>query len=626
MSEQAIEASPEQPTPAPEVSVGPKAGESSAQAGKTFSRSNRFGRQRRPKRPARPNFDPAVLQSLAPKIDVGGIFKGQVGEVTEGAVFVKLQGPSGELQAAVPATEFGEAPSLGAEVSAFLMSAPADGDVPGTASIVAADQLSALADVRKAHEAQETITGTIEAEVKGGYAVSIGSGHATLRGFLPKSHGRHQKLHLFRTPIGETSDFQITEFDEGRLNIVLSRRKQMKEAYQALVTKTWASLVPGEQIEGRVRSIMPYGAFVDVGGVDGLLHQSDLSWDRAPRVSSVLSIGDVVKTEILSVDKDADRLKLGLKQLTPNPWQTIKDAIVVGADVEGDVVSLTDYGAFVRLAEGVEGLVHVSEVSWDRLKHVSSRLSIGDRVRARVLEVNLEEQRVSLSMRALEKNPYERVTEAYPAGTVLRAEVKSLTDFGAFIAIDANVDGMIHIGELSWTERYDHPSDLLTVGQEIEAVVLDVNIEKQRVACSIKQLTENPWKAWEVTYAPGTRHTLVCSRVTDKEATFTLPEGELVGICDVRDLSTETLARAQDVARVGESLEMSVRKLDFRRKRVLFSVKAVQEGDTRQAYQEYRAEVEADGGGRFTLGDALGAATLGLKTGDGDEPSGEGDA
>ncbi len=580
-----------------------------ADAAAKKDRAPRARKGRAPRRPREygpPKFDLALLDEVGGPALYGTTQAGKVVDVTEQAVFVEVQTPGGPLRVAVTPGEFAPAAEAGQDVDVFLVAPPTAEQPAATGSVQAARKLKALDGFAAAFSQKQAVPGVIEAEVKGGYAVAVGGGDEPLRGFLPKSHGHHPRLHESQSPVGEQDEFVVTEFDAGRANIVLSRKGALKKRYADLVKSTWDNLEVGQKVTGRVRSIVQYGAFVDIGGVDGLLHASDLSWDRTPRVSSVLTVGDTVETQVLSADKESGKLKLGLKQLIPNPWQDIRGKVVAGADVEGDVVALTDYGAFVRLPEGVEGLVHMSEVTWDRIKHVSSRLSIGQRITARVLDVDHDGQRLSLSMRALEKSPYEKVAEKYPAGTVIKAEVKSLTDFGAFIALDDQVDGLIHVGELSWTERVDHPSELLQVGQEVEAVVLDVDVERQRVACSMKQLQENPWGDWEKKYARGSRHKLTAEKVTDKEVVFTLEESALTGVCNFRDLSTEPVSRAQDVVRVGDELELLVKNFDRNRKKVVLSVKALVEGDTREAYKEYKAKEAESGGGRLTLADAIG--------------------
>lgn len=614
-----------------------------AKKGDRGGRKGGGGRRRGPRNvdTAPPRFDVGELAELCGPPLWQALHPAEITEVTEAAVFVNVK-PRGHdpLRAMVDPKEFlgggagekqgDDAAVVGAEINVRLLDPPkpakpaAEGETPEppvpTASLRQANALALLEGVLKAKEESADLTGTIVAEVKGGYTVAIGEVPAAdaaegdaagedrepkhaLRAFLPKSHGEHPRLHEHRSPVGESDTFSLTELETERANIVVSRRKQLRKRYDEAVKGVWEHIKVGQKVTGRVRALVAYGAFVDLGGLDALLHASDLSWDRQPRVSSVLKVGQEITAEVLSADKKSGKIKVGLKQLAPNPWNDVKADIKVGDDVEGDVVALTDYGAFVRVREGVEGLIHLSEVSWDRVKHVSDRFNIGDRITARVLEADFGKQRISLSTKALEPNPFEKVAEAFPKGTVVRAKVKSLTDFGAFVALNENVDGLIHIGELSWTEHVNHPSQIVTLGEEVEVVVLDVDVGRQRVACSIKQLTENPWKKWEEQYQRGKRVKLKPIRVTDRGVFFELDEG-LTGYCSSRDLSSDD-ARPSDIVKVGQEIELEVKGLDRRRRQVGLSARAVVEGDTRAAYDEYKRKEAQAGQGNATLGDAL---------------------
>ncbi len=601
--------------------------------GKRVPKKAGGGRRRGPRHvdTAPPRFDVVELAELSGPPLGQAVHPAEVSEVTDAAVFVQVK-PRGHdpLRAMIDPKEFlgggagqmqgDDAAVVGAELTVRLLDPPkppkpvAEGETPEPpvpiASLRQANALALLEGVLRAKEANEALAGTIVAEVKGGYTVAIGEKAEgadepkyALRAFLPKSHGEHPRLHEHTSPVGESDTFSLTELETERANIVVSRRKQLRKRYDEAVKGVWEHIKVGQKVTGRVRALVAYGAFVDLGGLDALLHASDLSWDRQPRVSSVLKVGQEVTAEVLSADKESGKIKIGLKQLIPNPWKDITSDVKVGDDIEGDVVALTDYGAFVRVRDGVEGLIHLSEVSWDRVKHVSDRFTIGERITARVLEADFGKQRLSLSTKALEPNPFAKVAEAFPKGTVVRAKVKSLTDFGAFVALNENVDGLIHIGEMSWTEHVTHPSQLVTLGEEVEVVVLDVDVGRQRVACSIKQLTENPWKKWEEEYQSGKRVKLKPVRVTDRGAFFELDDG-LTGYCSSRDLSSDG-ARASDVVKVGEEIELEVKGLDRRRRQVGLSARAVVEGDTRAAYDEYKRKEAEAGKGNATFGDAL---------------------
>ena len=602
-------------TPAPTSAVTSSALSAKPATKKKVGRKSARRRPRRGEPDTRPpRFDVSELVALEGSPLWQAVHPAEVTEVTEAAVFVEVR-PAGHdaLRAMIDPAEFGgELPPVGAAFDVRLLDPPQEDTPIPAASKRHAEELALLSAVERARVADEEVQGVIAGQVKGGFAVALGiddedaiGSAPVLRAFLPKSHGVHSRLH-FRpgAVVGEHDTFKVTELELDRANIVLSRKARLKAQLKASIDACWEQLKVGARVTGKVRALVPYGAFVDVGGVDGLLHASDLSWDRQPRVSNLLHVGQVLELEVLVADRGSKKLKLGLKQLKPNPWRDAAGAYAKGAEISGTVVALADYGAFVKLDEGVEGLIHLSEVTWDKIKHPSQKFQIGDEVRCRILDVDADNQRISLSSKALEPNPFERVREKFPAGTVLTVTVRSLVDFGAFVRIEDNVDGLIHIGELSWTERYDHPSEVLTIGQSLDVVVLDVDVERQRVSCSVKQLQENPWAKWEKTYARGSRHTLKVSRVVDQGAEFELDEG-LRGFCPKHELAAEQIERAHDVAKVGESIELEVRSLDRRHKKVLLSARAVIEGDTREAYKEYKARESEEGAARMTLGDAL---------------------
>jgi small subunit ribosomal protein S1 len=560
-----------------------------------------------------PRFDPTLLVELAGAPLWQASHDAAVTDVTDVAVFVEVR-PKGHpaLRAAVPAKEFAsDIPQVGTSLRVRLLNPPSSSESVPAASVKQAMALDLFDALLAAQSKGEALKGTIAAVVKGGFAVDIsgtevssfdGKQGASVRAFLPRSQGIHPKLHADGDAVGETDVFDVVELDAERSNIVLTRRKRLDEAVNAASKARMAEIKVGDEVDGVVKSIVAFGAFVDIGGVDALLHASDISWDRTPRVSNVLRVGEHIRAKVIVCEPGEKRIKIGMKQLIANPWEDLKATLKKGSIVEGDVVSLQDYGAFVRIADGVEGLVHVSEASWERLKHVSQKLHIGDRVKAKVLDVDAANHRVSLSIRAAEPNPFEVVRDKYPPGTVLKVKVRSLTDFGAFVSVDDTVDGLIHVGEISWLAHVNHPSEVLTIGQEVEVVVLDIDVARQRVSCSMKQLTENPWKAWEQKYTRGSRHTLKVTRVDNYGITFEVPEKDLSATCGSRDASPDD-KRPGEVCKNGDMLEVEVKTLDKKSRRVVVSLKAVLENDTRQAYDEYKQKEKSQA--RMTLGDAL---------------------
>ncbi|MCP4499444.1 MAG: S1 RNA-binding domain-containing protein [Deltaproteobacteria bacterium] len=462
---------------------------------------------------------------------------------------------------------------------------------------------------------KERVPGVIAGETRGGYSVSLlpakGELEMGLRAFLPKSHATLGRFSTERV-VGATDDFDVTEFEAERANIVVSRRAKLVEAQKELETTAWDRAKEGEVLECVVKSLVPYGAFVDIGGLDGLLHVSDLSWDRQPRVKDVLREGQMLKLQVLVSDPKSKKLKLGLKQLTEDPWGKVRDALDAGSTVDGTVVGFAEFGVFIHLAEGIEGLIHTSEISWKQTRRPEERFSIGEEIKVKVLDVDGAHRRISLSTKALEPNPFQAVADRFPVGTVLKAVVSSLADFGAFVQIDENVEGLVHIGELSWTERFDHPSQMLTLGDEVEVVVLKVDVDKQRVGCSIKHLQDNPYQKWESTYKVGTRHKLKVSRLVERGVLFELEEG-LTGTCSTKELSNEeSVSRPAELVKLGQEVEVAVVKYDSRARKVIFSARAVIDGDVRAAYDEYKQrEDEGSSSANTTLGDAFAGLSLG---------------
>jgi small subunit ribosomal protein S1 len=580
---------------------------------KRRKRRNRPQGHSRPLDHAPPNFDPGQLAALSGPPLWQAVHEATVTDVTDAAVFVEVEAQGHEaVRAAVPAAELdGHEPIPGEELHVRLLDPPRGEEPVATASLRQARELEGLEALVRAANEGEPVPGVIVGEVKGGYAVGVGAGSedeldrpGVLRAFLPRSQASHS-----RTPggevVGASDRFDVTELEPERANIVVSRKARLRAEAKKRAKELWQNIKEGDKVRGRVRALVAYGAFLDVDGVDGLLHVSDLSWEHRPQVAEVLKVGQELETVVLVADRSKKRLKLGLKQLQPDPWEEVRRKLAPGSEVEGDIVALADFGAFVRIDEGVEGLVHLSELSWERVKHPSQKLSIGQRVTAKVLDADLEKRRISLSMKALEPNPFAAIAEKYPEGAHAKATVRSLKEFGAFVELEDGVEGLVHIGELSWTERVGHPSEVLTIGQEIEVAVMSVDVGRQRVSCSLKRLEDNPWAKWEKKFSRGTRHKLTVSRISDRGAFFDLDDG-LSAFCPRRELSSDPVSRVQDIVRVGDELELEVRTLDRRYRRVTLSAKAVVEGDTRKAYADYKKREKTTGhSDRTTLGDAL---------------------
>jgi small subunit ribosomal protein S1 len=454
------------------------------------------------------------------------------------------------------------------------------------------------------------VPGAVVREVKGGYTVALFADDAfdvadgAVRAFMPASQASLGRFgpQKGEKVVGAVGRFAVGEVDLERGNIVVSRRAMLAAERDQALKDRLATVKEGDVVDAVVRSIMPYGAFVDVGGLDALLHREDLAWDggRGARIESYVKPGQKLRVQVLQV-KDK-KLKVGLKQLKPDPWAEVRAAFSEGAVVKGIVVGVADFGVFVKLplpsnpAEHVEGLIHVSEISYAKVKHPGSKFTIGQEIDVKVLGLDAENRRMSLSTKALEKNPFEAVAEQFPIGTVVKAKVKTLADFGAFLQLTDTVDGMVHIGELSWIEHPKHPSEILTIGQEVEAVVMAIDVARQRVSCSIKRTQENPFDAWEKKYREGSRHTLKVIRADDKGAQLEVEPG-LSCWCSWRDLldsEGNAVEKASDAVKQGQMIEVEVRQFDRRFKKVSVSMRAVVEGETRAAYEAYKKQEQGE--------------------------------
>src|SRR4051812_22081153 len=374
-----------------------------------------------------------------------------------------------------------------------------------------ADMLKAWQDISQACEREELVEGTIIAKVKGGLSVDIG-----VKAFLPGSQIDLRPVRNLDMFIGKRLKFKVIKFNKKRGNIVLSRRALLEQEREHLKHQTLETIQEGQIVDGLVKNITDYGAFIDLGGMDGLLHITDMSWGRVKHPSEILNIGDEIKVQVLKYDTERERVSLGLKQLQSDPWESTAAQFPKDTKLKGKIVSLTDYGAFVELAEGVEGLIHVSEMSWTkRVKHPSQIVNVGDEVDVVVLEVDGANRRISLGMKQLMPNPWVELKENYPPGTIIEGEVKSITDFGIFVGIEEGIDGLVHISDFSWTKRVNHPSEMFEKGAKVRAVVLGVDIENERFSLGLKQLEADPWAHIDEKFKIGTQHDVKITKLAD---------------------------------------------------------------------------------------------------------------
>jgi len=391
-------------------------------------------------------------------------------------------------------------------------------------------------EIKKSYDEDGTVEGVILNRVKGGFSVDIG-----VQAFLPGSQADLRPIRNLDEMVGQTFTFKILKYNRKRSNIVLSRRVILEEERESSRAKTLAAVHEGKVMEGAVKNITEYGIFVDLGGVDGLLHITDISWGRVKHPSELFSVGDKITVKILSLDIERERVSLGMKQLTEDPWSTAAEKYPLGSRINGKVVSLTDYGAFVELEEGVEVLIHVSEMSWTRkIRHPSKVVSVGDIVEAVVLDIKPDSRRISLGMKQVVPNPWDVISEKYPVGTTIEGKIKNITDFGLFIGIGEGIDGLVHISDISWTKRIKHPSELYKKGEVIQAIVLDIEKDQERFSLGIKQLQDDPWKTVSDRYEVGKEITGTVTNLTDFGVFVELEEG-IEGLVHVSEISKEKI-------------------------------------------------------------------------------------
>lgn len=443
------------------------------------------------------------------------------------------------------------------------------------------------------------VEGRILSRIKGGLSVDIG-----VNAFLPGSQVDLRPVRNLDKVIGQSFDFKIIKLNKRRGNIVLSRRVLLENERESQRGETLKTLEENQVAEGIVKNLTDYGAFIDLGGIDGLLHITDMSWGRVKHPSDILAVGDKINVKVLKFDRDKERVSLGLKQIAPDPWLDVAAKYPVESKVVGKVVSLTDYGAFIELEEGVEGLIHVSEMSWTkRIKHPNKVLNIGDEVESVVLALDSENRRISLGLKQIEPNPWEVIGEKFPIGTIIEGQVKNITDFGVFVGVDEGIDGLVHISDLSWTKRIKHPSDAFKKGDLVKAVVLNIDRENERFSLGIKQLNSDPWESVPVRYARGTIVKGKVTSVTDFGIFIELEEG-IEGLIHVSELSKEKIDNPKDFAEVGTVLEAAVLQVDTIDRKIALSVKNIDE-------QKEKAEVNEFMGAQKQATSSLGALLQG---------------
>lgn len=487
----------------------------------------------------------------------------------------------------IPLVEFdlGEEPKVGDQIEVLLEEIDED-DNEIILSKRKADRIRGWEKIMEEHEVGDVIIGKATRKIKGGLLVDIG-----VPVFLPASQVDIRRIGDVGDYIGRDLECKIIKIDRERRNIVLSRRKLLEEDRESKKSDVLKTLIKGEPRKGIVKNITDFGAFVDLGGIDGLLHITDMSWGRVSHPTEIVTIDQEIEVKILDFDLERERISLGLKQLSENPWEAIADKYPINSKAHGPVVNIMPYGAFVKLEDGIEGLVHISEMSWTKqVSHPSEMVSVGDEVDVVVLDINKDKQELSLGMKQSEENPWEKVEAKYPAGSYVQGKVRNLTNYGAFIELEEGIDGLLHINDMSWTKKINHPSAMLSKGDEVRAVVLNVDQERKRVALGLKQLDDDPW----VTLIPEKYHAGdIIEGVVTKLANFgAFVEigNDLEGLLHISELSDQKVDKPEDVVQVGQRVTVMVINIDTDDRKIGLSLRATHDVD--ETYVEKQKQEE----------------------------------
>ena len=511
----------------------------------------------------------------------GSIVKGRILEIRNREVLVDIGYKS---EGVIPSSEFDDIDTLevGEEVEVLLERLENDEGMVILSKAKAAYRQN-WEKIVKVFHGDGLIKGKVRSVVKGGLTVNIG-----VEAFLPGSQIDIIPPKDLQQFVGNTYDFKIVKINDDRKNVVLSRRELIEAERSEQRAKFLGEVAIGSVVIGKVKNLTDFGAFIDLNGMDGLLHITDMTWSRLNHPSELLKVGQEIEVVVLDINKEKERVSLGLKQTQNNPWDKIEERFPTGARIKGKITNLVPYGAFVQIEEGVEGLIHVSELSWTkRIARPSDVLTIGQEVEAAVLGVNKEEQKISLGLRQLETNPWDEIEQRYIIGKQVKGKVRNTTAYGAFIELEEGIDGMVHVSDLSWTRKINHPSEMLKKGDDIEAVVIDIDKTNQRISLGMKQLENDPWKEIDTRYKIGD---LVKGKVTKLASfgAFVALEGEIDGLVHISQLSEDHVAKVKDVIKVGDDVEARVIKVDKAERRIGLSIKAANYSD-----EELKRESEA---------------------------------
>ena len=549
-------------------------------------------------------FKELYEQSLQ-NVQLGEVINGKVVQITSEMVMVDV---GWKTEGYIPAREVrddkGNIPfSVGDEIEVLVDKRDGEGNL--VLSRDKAARIKVWDDLKVACEQNTTVKGTVVERVKGGLSVDIG-----IPAFLPGSQVDIRPIRDLDKYVGQTLMFNVLKYDRKRNNVVLSRRAILEKDREQEKQQTLINISEGKVIEGVIKNITDYGLFIDLGGIDGLLHVTDISWGRITRPSDVFNRGDKITVKVLSFDPEKERVALGLKQLIENPWGNITEKYPVGSIIDGKVVNLTDYGVFVELEPGVEGLIHVSEMFWTReIRHPSKVLSLGQLIKVMVLEVNLEAKRISLGLKQTTPNPWETLKQKYPEGTLVKGVIRNITNFGIFVGIEDGIDGLIHLLDISWKQRIKHPSELYKKGQEIEAMVLHIDVENEKFSLGIKQIEKDPWEELCAKYTPGSTVTGKVTNITDFGIFVEVEEG-IEGLVHISELSQKRIKSASELFTAGDTVTAAVKNIDLKNRKIRLSIKDLEapseaEGSTMKQYLNNKENVGSN------LGKALADIKIG---------------
>ena len=546
-----------------------------------------------------------LAQSQDAKFTNGSLVEGTVTSVKNGEVFIDIGYKS---TGSVDASEFGEGAEIkeGDKVTVMLKDLENDKTGGIVLSKKAADDKIRWEKILERYVEGCVVTGTIVKATRGGLLVKIDDVEA----FLPGSQVEVTPVKDLEPYVGQTMEFKVIKISNERKNLIVSRRELIEGTLAEKKAELMATLQKGEVRKGRVKNITDFGAFVDLDGCDGLLHITDMSWGRLKHPSEIMKVGDELDVMVLDIDRERERISLGLKQTQANPWDAIQDQFPVGARVSGKVVNLAPYGAFVEIAPGIEGLVHISEFSWTkRVARASDMLAIGDEVQVVVLSIDMENQKIALGIRQTQANPWDTVQERFPVGSKIKGKVRNFTAYGAFVELEEGIDGMIHVSDLSWTRKINHPSELLQKGEEVEAVVLDVNPKEQRISLGLKQAQQDPWDEIATKYPVGMVVKGKISKVASFGA-FVELDGGVDGLIHISQISEQRVEKVKDALDVGQEVEARVVKVDRGERRIGLSIRAMSMTDDEIRNLESEATGERPAPQTKSAGDASGFGGL----------------